>query len=98
MHKSKVRLLNTKNYDVIKKRCIHHMIILTLLPLAYANVGINTFSMINYKGLRNQNYKDITHNFILNNISRALFFENNAFACIKDLCNFMVIKCEFTTL
>ena len=50
------------------------MIILTLLPLAYANVVINTFPMMYYKGLRNQNYKDITHNFILNNISRALFF------------------------
>ena len=49
------------------------MNILTLLPLAYANVEINTFP-IYYKGLRNQNFKDITHNFILNNISRALFF------------------------
>ena len=47
------------------------MIILTLLPLAYANVEINTFPMMYYKDLRNQNYKDITHNFILNNISRA---------------------------
>ena len=73
------------------------MIILTLLPLAHANVEINTFPMMYYKGLRNQNYKDITHNFILNNISRALFFSNNVFACIKDLCDFMVIKCEFTT-
>ena len=73
------------------------MIILTLLPLAHANVEINTFPMMYYKGLRNQNYKDITHNFILNNISRALFFQNNVFACIKDLCNFMVIECEFTT-
>ena len=69
-----VRLLNTKNYDVIKERCIHHMIILTLLPLPYANVKINTFPMMYYKGFRDQNYKDITHNFILNNISRALFF------------------------
>ena len=67
-------MLNTKNYDVIKERCIHHMIILTLLPLAHVNVEINTFPMIYYKGLRNQNYKDITHNFILYNISRALFF------------------------
>ena len=72
--KSKVSLLNTKNYDVIKVCCIHHMIILTLLPLAHANVANNTCPMIYYKGLRNQNYKDITHNFILYNISRALFF------------------------
>ena len=43
--KSKVRLLNTKNYDVIKERCIHHMIILTLLPLAHANVEINENEM-----------------------------------------------------
>ena len=50
------------------------MIILTLLPLAHVNVEINTFPMIYYKGLCNQNYKDITHNFILYNISRALFF------------------------
>ena len=50
------------------------MIILTLLPLAHANVEINTFLMMYYKGLRNQNYEDITLNFILNNISRALFF------------------------
>ena len=42
------------------------MFILTLLPLAHANVEINTFPMIYYKGIRNQNYKDITHNFILN--------------------------------
>ena len=53
--KSKVSLINTKNYDVIKERCIHHMIILTLLPLAHANVEIDTFPMIYYKGFRNQN-------------------------------------------
>ena len=50
------------------------MIILTLLPLANANVEINNVPMMYYKGFRNQNYKDMTHNFILNNISRALFF------------------------
>ena len=55
------------------------MIILTLLPLAHANVEINTFPMMYYKGLRNQNYKDITHNFILNNISRAFFLKQ----CIR---------------
>ena len=55
LDKSKVSLINTKNYDVIKERCIHHMIILTLLPLAHANVEINTFPMIYYKGFRNQN-------------------------------------------
>ena len=50
-----IRLINTKNYDVIKERhSIHHMIILTLLPLAHANVENNTFPMIYYKGLRNQ--------------------------------------------
>ena len=65
--KSKVSLLNTKNYDVIKERCIHHIIILPLLPLPQANVEINTFPMIYYKGFR------ITHNFILYNISRAYF-------------------------
>ena len=53
--KSKVRLIKTENYDVIKERCIHHMIILTLLSLAHENVEINTFSMKYYKGLRNQN-------------------------------------------
>ena len=45
----------TENYDVIKERSIHHMIILTLLPLAHANVEINTFPMIYYEGFRNQN-------------------------------------------
>ena len=56
--KAKVSLINTKNYDVInmiKERCIHHMIIFTLLPLAHANVEINTFPMIYYNGFRNQN-------------------------------------------
>ena len=61
-----------KNYDVIKERCIHHMIILTLLPLAHADVEINTFPMIYYKGFVIR-IKDITHNFILYNISRAYF-------------------------
>ena len=53
--KSKVSLINTKNFDVIEERCIHHMIVLTLLPLAYANVEINTFPMIYYKDFRDQN-------------------------------------------
>ena len=53
--KSKVSLINTKNHDAIKERCIHHMIILTLQLLAQANVEINTFPMIYYKGFRNQN-------------------------------------------
>ena len=53
--KSKVSLIKTENYDVIKERCIHHMNILTLLSLADENVEINTFPMIYYNGLRNQN-------------------------------------------
>ena len=52
--KSKVSLINTKNYDVIKEHCIHHMIILTLLLLAHGNVEINTSPMMYYNGLRNQ--------------------------------------------
>ena len=70
--KSNASLINTKNYDVIKEHCIHYMTILTLLPLTHANVEINTFPMIYYKGSVIR-IKDITHNFILYNISLAYF-------------------------
>ena len=73
--KSKVSLIKTENYDVIKERCIHHMIILTLLSLAQENVEINTFPMIYYKGLRNQNSRYNTQLYSLQYFACIIFLK-----------------------
>ena len=64
-----------KNYDVIKERCIHHMIILTILTLAHSNVEINTFPMIYYKGLRNQNLRYNTQLYSLQYFACIIFLK-----------------------